>query len=199
MEWRHFTRAQYITTAWSGGTTTQLAIAPEGAVYADRKFLWRLSSAQVELEHSDFTPLPDYDRLISVLKGELELKIGQGERGALEACTVRGFDGGVPVESWGRCVDFNLMLRKGACQGFVQPIVLPAGGSCQWAAPVPAPQKYPNRTLALYCAEGDLTLSDAGVQAAAGELLLCERVDASFLHLESKAGTAIMAAVIYTR
>ena len=144
MEWRHFTRAQYITTAWSGGTTTQLAIAPEGAVYADRKFLWRLSSAQVELEHSDFTPLPDYDRLISVLKGELELKIGQGERGALEACTVRGFDGGVPVESWGRCVDFNLMLRKGACQGFVQPIVLPAGGSFQWAAPVPAPQKYPN-------------------------------------------------------
>ena len=109
MEWRHFTRAQYITTAWSGGTTTQLAIAPEGAVYADRKFLWRLSSAQVELEHSDFTPLPDYDRLISVLKGELELKIGQGERGALEACTVRGFDGGVPVESWGRCVDFNLV------------------------------------------------------------------------------------------
>ena len=75
MEWRHFTRAQYITTAWSGGTTTQLAIAPEG----------------------------------------------------------------------------------------------------------------------------DLTLSDAGVQAAAGELLLCERADASFLHLESKAGTAIMAAVIYTR
>ena len=91
------------------------------------------------------------------------------------------------------------MLRKGACQGFVQPIVLPAGGSCQWVAPVPAPQKYPNRTLALYCAEGDLTLSDAGVQAAAGELLLCERADASFLHLESKAGTAIMAAVIYTR
>ena len=44
-----------------------------------------------------------------------------------------------------------------------------------------------------------LTLSDAGVQAAAGELLLCERADASFLHLESKAGTAIMAAVIYTR
>lgn len=199
MEWRHFTRAQYITTAWSGGTTTQLAIAPEGAVYADRKFLWRLSSAQVELEHSDFTPLPDYDRLISVLKGELELKIGQGERGALEACTVRGFDGGVPVESWGRCVDFNLMLRKGACQGIVQPITLPAGGSCQWAAPVSAPQDYPNLTLALYCAEGDLTLPGAGARAAAGELLLCERADASLLRLESQAGAAVMAAVIYTR
>ena len=73
MEWRHFTRAQYVTTAWSGGTTTQLAIAPEEAVYAERDFLWRLSSAQVELEHSDFTPLPDYNRLISVLNWSLKL------------------------------------------------------------------------------------------------------------------------------
>ena len=160
MEWRHFTRAQYVTTDWSGGTTTQLAIAPEEAVYAERDFLWRLSSAQVELEHSDFTPLPDYNRLISVLKGELELKIGQGERGALEVCTVRGFDGGVPVS---------------------------------------APQDYPNLTLALYCAEGDLTLPGAGARAAAGELLLCERADASLLRLESQAGAAVMAAVIYTR
>lgn len=96
------------------------------------------------------------------------------------------------MESWGRCVDFNLMLRKGACQGFVQPIVLPAVASSSGRLRCLLPQKYPNRTLALYCAEGDLTLSDAGVQAAAGELLLCERADASFLHLESKAGTAIM-------
>ena len=50
-------------------------IAPEGAVYADRDFLWRFSSAGVELEHSDFTALPDYVRLISVLDGQLELKI----------------------------------------------------------------------------------------------------------------------------
>ena len=70
----------------------------------------------------------------------------------------------------GALCGFQFDAAEGACQGFVQPIVLPAGGSCQWAAPVSAPQKYPNRTLALYCAEGDLTLSDAGVQAAAGEL-----------------------------
>ena len=70
MEWKLLTQADQVTTTWSGGTTTQLAIAPEGAVYADRDFLWRLSSAKVELEHSDFTPLPDYNRLISVLHGE---------------------------------------------------------------------------------------------------------------------------------
>ena len=50
MEWKLLTKEDYVTTTWSGGTTTQLAIAPEGAVYADREFLWRLSSAGVELE-----------------------------------------------------------------------------------------------------------------------------------------------------
>ena len=69
MEWTLLTQDQYLTTLWSGGTTTQMAIAPEGAVYADRDFLWRFSSAKVELEHSDFTPLPDYVRLIAVLHG----------------------------------------------------------------------------------------------------------------------------------
>ena len=32
MEWTLLTQEQYVTTLWSGGTTTQLAIAPEGAV-----------------------------------------------------------------------------------------------------------------------------------------------------------------------
>ena len=41
----HVTPDQYIVSQWSGGTTTQVAIAPEGAVYADRDFLWRISSA----------------------------------------------------------------------------------------------------------------------------------------------------------
>ena len=54
----------YRTTRWSGGTTTELAISPRDAVYADRNFLWRVSSALVEDETSDFTPLPDYNRLI---------------------------------------------------------------------------------------------------------------------------------------
>lgn len=39
MEWKLLTQADQVTTTWSGGTTTQLAIAPEGAVYADRDFL----------------------------------------------------------------------------------------------------------------------------------------------------------------
>lgn len=197
MEWTLLTQDEYLTTLWSGGTTTQLAIAPEGAVYADRDFLWRLSSAKVELEHSDFTALPDYNRLISVFHGELDMKIDQGERFHLEPLTVRSFDGGVPVESWGQCTDFNLMLRKGQAQGTAHSFTLSAGGSCDWTAPIPAPMEYPNLTVALYCASGDLTVS--GVKAQAGQTLLCRQADCSVVHMESAAGAAVMAAVIYTR
>ena len=119
MDWKLLTREDYVTTSWSGGTTTQLAIAPEGAVYADRDFLWRLSSATVELDHSDFTPLPDYNRFLAVLEGEIKLKIDAQEPFPLAPGRVVAFDGGVPVESWGQCVDFNLMVRKGKAQGAV--------------------------------------------------------------------------------
>ncbi len=143
MEWKLLTKEDYVTTTWSGGTTTQLAIAPEGAVYADRDFLWRLSSAGVELEHSDFTPLPDYNRLISVLHGELEMKIGDGARFGLEPFTLRSFDGGVPVESWGKCTDYNLMVRKDKCQGIAQSVALSDGATCRWTAPWPPPRRGP--------------------------------------------------------
>ncbi|MEA4933182.1 MAG: HutD family protein [Lawsonibacter sp.] len=199
MEWTLLTRNQYVTTRWSGGTTTQLAIAPEGAAYAAREFLWRLSSAQVELDHSDFTPLPDYNRLISVLEGQLDMKIGEGKRAPLSPFTVRSFDGGVPVESWGRCTDFNLMLRKGACQGMAQSLILEPGACCAWTAPVAAPLEYPRCTVALYCVSGILRLPEAGVQAASGELLVCREANAEAVSMESKEGAAVMAAVIYFR
>ena len=197
MEWTLLTQEQYLTTLWSGGTTTQMAIAPEGAVYADRDFLWRFSSARVELEHSDFTALPDYVRLISVLDGQLDLKIDQGERYLLDPLTVSSFDGGVPVESWGQCVDFNLMLRKGQASGSAQSLKL-AAGTTAWTPAVPAPKPYPNCTLAIYCVAGDVAVE--GVAAQAGQFLLCRQADDSkALELVSKSGAALMISVIYTK
>lgn len=195
MEWTLLTQEQYVTTLWSGGTTTQLAIAPEGAVYADRDFLWRLSSAKVELDHSDFTPLPDYNRLISILDGELEMKIGDGERFPLQPLQVCSFDGGVPVESWGRCTDYNLMMRKGACEGSAQGLHLAADSVMTWSAPVPAPQNHPNCTMAIYCAQGDVTVD--GVSAQAGQLMLCRQGENVPVELKTKRGTALLAAVVY--
>ena len=194
MEWTLLTQEEYVTTLWSGGTTTQLAIAPEGAVYADRDFLWRLSSAKVELPHSDFTPLPDYNRLISIVRGEMELKIGEEERFSLEPLQVRAFDGGVPVESWGECSDFNLMMRKGACEGSAQGLKLKENTSLTWSAPVFAPQAHKNLTLAIYCAQGDVTVS--GVTAREGQTLLCRQARQEWVELKTQGGAALMCAAI---
>lgn len=171
MEWKLLSQSDYSTSRWSGGTTTQLVIAPEGARYADRDFLWRISSAQVELEHSDFTPLPDYDRFLAVLTGDLELKVGDEERAPLPRLTVRSFDGGFPTQSWGTCTDFNLMVRKGQGQGAVRLLRLSASGTTMLTPETG--EGYPALTLALFCVNGAVTLPEADLTAQPGELLLC--------------------------
>ncbi len=199
MKWEKLTERDYVTTKWSGGTTTQLAIAPEGAVYADRNFLWRLSSARVEDEHSTFTPLPDYNRLISVREGELKMKVGSAEAENLDILQVLPFDGAVPVESWGKCTDFNLMLRKGRCSGLLQTFVLEGGSSLAFSFPVPENSAGAERTLALFCAEGELLLEKDGVRAASGEMLLSRDAENTPVDLSAKGSTAVIAAVIFTR
>ena len=72
MAWQILTAKDFETSRWAGGITTQLAIGPAGAQYPNRDFLWRISSAQVELEHSVFTNLPDYHRFLTVLDGRPE-------------------------------------------------------------------------------------------------------------------------------
>lgn len=198
MKWEKLTKQDYVTTKWSGGTTTQLAIAPEGAVYADRNFLWRLSSAEVEDEHSTFTSLPDYSRLISVRKGDLRMKVGEAEPVDLDLLQVLSFDGAVPVESWGKCTDYNLMLRKGKCSGTLQSLILEDGTSLRFSFPVPAPAGEGQLTFALFCTEGGLVLPEDQTGAAEGELLLCRDADNAPVRLSANGRTAVLAAAVFT-
>ena len=122
--WTVLRERDYVVSAWSGGTTTQLAIAPEGARYADRSFLWRVSSAGVELEESEFTALPAYWRLLATLEGEIALRHDGGEPLRLRPLEVHGFDGAWATRSAGRCRDFNLMLRKGRAEGEMEALSL---------------------------------------------------------------------------
>lgn len=197
MPWRLLTPADYVTTRWSGGTTTQLAIGPEGASYASRDFLWRLSSAKVELEHSDFTPLPDFNRFLSILDGELEIKVGGGARTPLPRLTVLPFDGGEVTESWGKCTDFNLMVRKGVCEGRVQPLSLGPGGALT-LFPV-ASGEYPHMALAFYCVSGGFTLIKEGIAVKGGELLLCREGDIQPVGIASSLGAVFLAVSVRSK
>ena len=158
--------ADYTVSTWSGGTTTQIAIAPEGARYAERDFLWRVSSATVELEESDFTPLPDYLRQIATLEGEITLRHKGGAPLRLRPYEVHAFDGADHTHSVGRCRDFNLMLRRDAAEGEMQALHLEKS---LVVTPDPGTE-----TLLLFCAEGCCAVTAQGERETllAGETLL---------------------------
>lgn len=173
---RRISPEEYAVSRWSGGTTTQIAIASAGAVYAERDFLWRVSSATVELETSDFTPLPDYERFLSTLRGTIRLTHGE-EALELNPGSVHRFDGGAPTRSEGTCTDFNLMLRKGRCAGQMVCLRLGEGGVCRLRQTVEATAE--KRVFLVYCAEGDgeLSTEGTGVRFAAGEAALAENAE----------------------
>lgn len=107
------------TTCWSGGTTTELYLYPENGSYARRDFQFRISSATVETEESDFTILPGVERLITPLKGGFILT--QPDRPPVELRalgTPYRFSGDVPTHCVGRATDFNLMLA--GCRGTME-------------------------------------------------------------------------------
>lgn len=190
MSIQHLKPADYITTKWSGGLTTQLGIAPEGAVYADRDFLWRLSSATVEDAESNFTALPDYERLISTLEGEIELNHNGGEKLTLRPYEVHRFDGGDETHSWGRCRDFNLMLRKGRCTGELRGEVLAAGESRTVCGGKGLLLIYCGAGTVNVCADGDcVTLSAdeaARFDGFSGEVKLCSEEGAKLMIAEAE-------------
>lgn len=113
MKYRIITPEEYETGVWSGGTTTQLAIYPPGASYADRNFIFRLSSATVDTEQSEFTHLPDYDRWLMIFEGSARLVHSSEREVTINPYEYDAFDGGISTVSFGRVTDYNLMLRKG--------------------------------------------------------------------------------------
>lgn len=102
------------TTHWSGGTTTELFIYPPDSEYSKRNFTFRLSRATIEVEHSDFTPLPGVRRKLMLLEGELELIHKDHYRKKLLPLEFDVFPGDWETQSIGKATDFNLMLRESA-------------------------------------------------------------------------------------
>ena len=103
----------YKTTNWSGGTTTELYIYPETSNYQKRDFLWRLSSATIDIEKSIFTPLPDIKRVLMILDGKIKIEHENMATKILNPFDKDIFDGSIKTVSFGKATDFNLMLKVG--------------------------------------------------------------------------------------
>lgn len=100
------------TTKWSGGTTTELYIYPEGASYAAKNFDFRLSSAVVQCEKSEFTPLPSVYRYLMILDGEISVSHENQHTVKLKKFDVDEFWGDWHTVSIGKARDFNLMCQN---------------------------------------------------------------------------------------
>ena len=114
-------KEQLQTNIWSGGTTTQLAIFPKEAIYKNLDFTFRISTATIDVEESTFTSLPNVNRVIMVLNGELTIEHKDQYTKRLNKFDTDNFSGDWQTKSVGKVTDFNVMTRgsaKAKVQGF---------------------------------------------------------------------------------
>lgn len=117
MNYQVIDKKAYSCSTWSGGKTTQLCLFPPQGSYQVGHFDFRISSATVELDETDFSSLPGYQRIIMTLDNPLQLiHLNQGERVKsvhLQPYEGYRFSGDDVIRSVGKCTDFNLIFKNG--------------------------------------------------------------------------------------
>ena len=114
---RRLTPSDYRRMPWrnGGGTTTEIAIAPEGASVSGERFLHRVSIADVASD-GPFSQFPGYDRHIMLLAGAgMTLDCGAHGRIELRRFEPQRFSGDWAVHGMlvgGPVRDFNLMVDR---------------------------------------------------------------------------------------
>lgn len=109
------TRATHIfPSIWSGGKTYELFIYPPCSVYSARDFAFRISTATIDTEISEFTKLPGFKRDIMPISGILGLDHKGKYKVKLEFPETDSFMGDWETTSEGKVQDFNLMMSKDA-------------------------------------------------------------------------------------
>jgi environmental stress-induced protein Ves len=97
------------TALWSGGKTTELFIFPEGSSYSERNFQFRISTATVETETSEFTRLNGFRRHLMILDGTLKIHHKNHYQKTLNKFDIDVFMGDWETTAEGKVTDFNLM------------------------------------------------------------------------------------------
>lgn len=115
MKWKIIDKEVFTTTKWAGGETTQLAIFPEDAIFSNKDFLWRISSATFTSTDSKFSDFTGYQRYILPLEGRLALNHEGLYHRELDKYEVEYFDGSWTTFSENSldCRDYNFIVRNG--------------------------------------------------------------------------------------
>lgn len=173
MKWHCYGPEDFVRTNWGGGVTEQMAIYPEHTSCKNQDFMWRVSSASVEQEESDFTVYSEYNRIIGPLDGCLELHCKK--RVVLFPGDIYEFDGKEKIHSLGICKDINVMLRKESAEGTMQILELTAGTTIQISSALLPTESYPETFMGIYCSNGVCRVGGRrkrGVEVLEGGFLL---------------------------
>lgn len=109
-------KEDFVTTKWAGGETTQLAIYPEDAIFSEKDFLWRVSSATFTSTESKFSDFSGYQRYILPLEGKLSVYHEGLYSRELNRYEVEYFDGSWSTFSRNTldCRDYNFIVKSGS-------------------------------------------------------------------------------------
>jgi drug/metabolite transporter (DMT)-like permease len=163
------------TSNWSGGTTTQLAIYPDDAVYSECNFKWRISSAKVNVGESTFTNLPGISRVIMIVDGKLKLEHEGHHKVELNPFEQDSFSGEWNTKSYGKVTDFNLMMNS-ECEGSLEAILL-GEKECTNIILENNKEGFDNISDALYCVngEGRVLVNNKKINVLKGDFVLIDR------------------------
>lgn len=111
-------KSDYKNNVWSGGTTKELFIYPKESNLKDRNFILRISSASVNDEESTFSTFSGFDRILMILDGKIKISHRKNESEKEEFKELKPFMqdyffGDDITKSIGKCIDFNIIFRKG--------------------------------------------------------------------------------------
>lgn len=198
MKKRIYGSEEFNTGKWSGGETTEFAIYPESAKYIDRDFVWRLSSASVDVEESTFTKLPDFDRILMVLEGEAVLAHGDERTVKLAAMEQDSFSGDARTKCFGKIKDYNLIMKKG-CSGSMKVYEVQSAAKGIEKADQ---GEYTHASYGFYCIDGYTVVSVGGEtnMVAAGKQLILDLDEGETADISLMGdGKVIVTEVLFTK
>jgi environmental stress-induced protein Ves len=181
-----------ITAQWAGGTTTQLAIYPPGSEYTKFNFLFRLSTATVEVEESTFTFMPGVTRHLMILEGQLHIDHKGRYKKQLDKYGYDVFDGEWPTTAKGKVTDFNLMVREKS-SGKLQAIAL------RDRQEETISHRAKTAYSGVYLLTGALRVisGSSSAELKAGDFLFCDHEGAQeIMHMQATAYSEIIVATI---
>jgi environmental stress-induced protein Ves len=176
LTWKLIRKQELIISRWSGGTRTQFAIYPETSNYEAQNFKWRISTASIDVEESQFTLLPGYHRELIVLEGRLLLEHEGHHSCILQTFEQDSFEGGWNTRSQGMAKDFNITFSI-ECYGKLKVFTIKSGELLNQESPLEKIEKmnHEQRCRAFYCTNGELKMvwgDEEPVVLKAGDLLL---------------------------